>query len=349
MSEPSDGAAPDGDSVSSLPGMRRFGALFGAVVAPTSFVTGLMYYFGLNQAWWFYAYFGVDSTLLGLGTTDYLVISVDSLFVPMVITAAAGLAAFWGHDLLRARLAAGARPQVLRVLMPALGGIGALLALGGFWTVLDNAFFLNRYLAAAPLSLAIGVVLLAYTLQLRRTLPVGALRPNRPTQPPPPDSGNSSDGQSDAEPRPAAPSPPAGRIAGRPEWAAIAEWAVVFLLIGLSLIWAATDYAASVGRARAQQLVARLSTSTTAILRSERSLGIAAPGVREIRCRNAKSAYPYRYEGLVLVIQSANQYVLLPQSWTPDTGVALVIPRTDSVRLEFVPYAARGSLGGSTC
>jgi hypothetical protein len=71
--------------------------------------------------------------------------------------------------------------------------------------------------------------------------------------------------------------------------------------------------------------------------------------VREVRCRDARSAYPYRYEGLVLVIQSANQYVLLPQSWTPDTGVAVVVPRTDTVRLEFVPHTARGALAGAVC
>jgi hypothetical protein len=121
------------------------------------------------------------------------------------------------------------------------------------------------------------------------------------------------------------------------------------VLVGLSLIWAASDYAAAVGRGRAQQLASQLATSTAVVLRSERSLGIDAPGSRELRCRDTKSAYPYRYEGMVLVIQSADQYVLLPQSWTPDTGVALVIPRTDTVRLEFVPYAARGTLGRSTC
>ncbi|WP_179436182.1 hypothetical protein [Streptomyces sp. Ag82_O1-15] len=42
--------------------------------------------------------------------------------------------------------------------------------------MLDDRFFLRAHLAAAPLSLAAGVVLLAYTLQLRRTLPVGAFR-----------------------------------------------------------------------------------------------------------------------------------------------------------------------------
>lgn len=335
----------DAGSVEALPGMRRFSALFGAVIAPTSFITGLLYYFGLNQAYWFYAYFGVDATMLGLGTTDYLVISVDSLFVPMVVTAAAGLVAFWGHDLLRTRLAAGGRVRVLVVLVPTLAGIGALLVLGGLWSVLDDRFFLRAHLAAAPLSLAAGVVLLAYTLQLRRTLPVGAFRLTRPTPADDDADPSEADRLDDVRPQPRPPEP----RPDRPEWASVAEWAVVFVLVGLSLIWAASDYAAAVGRGRAQQLASQLATSTAVVLRSERSLGIDAPGSRELRCRDTKSAYPYRYEGMVLVIQSADQYVLLPQSWTPDTGVALVIPRTDTVRLEFVPYAARGTLGRSTC
>ena len=95
--------------------------------------------------------------------------------------------------------------------------------------------------------------------------------------------------------------------------------------------------------------MARLPTSTTVVLRSERSLGIDAPGVRQLRCSGDKSAYPYRYEGLVLVIQSADQYVLLPREWTPQNGVALVIPRTDSIHLEFIPYSARGTLERSSC
>ncbi|MFI8530097.1 hypothetical protein ACIGMX_07600 [Streptomyces aquilus] len=346
-----DNGSPGGETgagrAEALPPIRRFGALFGAVVAPTSFVTGLLYYFGLNQAYWFYAYFGVDATLLGLGTTDYLVISVDSLFVPMVVAAGAGLAAFWGHDLLRARLTTGARPRVLRILVPVLGSAGFLLALGGFWSVLDDRLFLRSHLAMAPLSLAIGVILLAYTLQLRRSLPPERIAtpsgsaPDEgaepPTSPEPPDASSTS------------PRPRQTRQAVRSEWVGVAEWAVSFVLVGLSLIWAASDYAAAVGRGRAQGLVSQLSTSTTTVLRSERSLGVDVPGVREVLCDNAKSAYPYRYEGLVLVIQSADQYVLLPQSWTRDTGVALVIPRTDAVRLEFVPYAARGTLNRSVC
>lgn len=193
------------------------------------------------------------------------------------------------------------------------------------------------------MSLAFGVVLLAYTRQLRRALPPVT----RPAQ----NEDDLTDGTPHTPPdeNPQPPPTPAPTHSVRPEWANLAEWGAVLVLVGLSLIWAANDYAAAVGRGRAEQLAAQLPTSATAVLYSERSLGIDTPGVREIRCRNSKSAYPYRYEGLTLVIQSADQYVMLPQSWTPSTGVALVVPRTDTVLLEFVPYSARGTLGRTTC
>jgi hypothetical protein len=199
-------------------GVRSLGKALSAVVAPTSLVSGLLYYFGWSHAYWFYDYFGVDSTVLGFGTGDYLMRSLDALFVPMTLTAAAALAALWGHSLLRARLDAGARPAVLRVLVPGLAVAGLLLTLAGLWSMV-SATFLSAYLAAVPLCLALGVVALVYVLRLRRLL----------------------------RPAPSAVVP-------------MLEWAVVFVIVGLSLFWAATDYSYAVGRSRARQLVRELPT-----------------------------------------------------------------------------------------
>jgi hypothetical protein len=324
--------------------MQRLGRLFGAIVAPSTFVTALLYYFGYHHAYWFFDYFGVNSTMLGFGPADYLMRSLDALFVPMLVTAGAGVAALWGHELLRARLTAGPPPRVLRTALPIAEVTGLLLTTVGIWSALDSGAVLRRYLLAAPGSIAFGVILLAYTRQLRRVLPAETPAPD-----PPPAGGD--DSAEPAAPAPAAPpdpspAPPPGR---RPEWANITEWAAVSVLVGLSLIWAANDYAAAVGWGRAEQLATELPTSTTAVLYSDRSLDIAIPGVREFHCENDKSAYPYRYEGLTLVLQSSDQYVLLPQNWTPSTGTALVLPRSETIRLEFVPYSARRLLGRRTC
>ena len=46
--------------------------ILGAVVAPTTLLTALLFYFGWSRAYWFYIYFGVNSTLLDLTTRDYV-------------------------------------------------------------------------------------------------------------------------------------------------------------------------------------------------------------------------------------------------------------------------------------
>ena len=113
-------------------------------------------------------------------------------------------------------LAGGAGPRLLRVLLPVLAGGGLVLAVAGLWSVVAPTV-LSRHLVAAPISLAVGVVLLVYAAHLWRS----------------------------ASTRGAGGDPP------RTTWLAIAEWAGVFVLVGLSMFWVANDYSAAVGRSRA--------------------------------------------------------------------------------------------------
>ena len=294
---------PARPSTSGLPQLTR---ILGAVVAPTTLLTALLFYFGWSRAYWFYIYFGVNSTLLDLTTRDYVQVSLDALFVPMTVVALAGLLVLWGHATLRVRLTAGSEPRLLRVGIPAIAAVGAVLAAAGLWSVFDP-WWLDRYLAIPPLCLALGVVLLVYAGHLWRLLTTA--------------------------------NAPAGRAAA-PAWVAVAEWAVVFVLVGLGLFWAATDYSAAVGRSRAQQAVAELPGEPNAVVYSERSLSLHAPGVRETRCQDPEAAYRYRYDGLKLLMQSGGQYLFLPVGWTPGNGVAVLMPRSDSLRLEFTRAAA---------
>jgi hypothetical protein len=70
--------------------------------------------------------------------------------------------------------------------------------------------------------------------------------------------------------------------------------------------------------------------------RSEAGADAISPGVLESPC-SAGSAYQFRYEGLTLILQSGNQYLLLPNKWTHDSGTAFLLPRGDGLRLEFSP------------
>ncbi|GAA3447058.1 hypothetical protein [Planomonospora venezuelensis] len=287
-------------------GLGTLARLLGAVVAPTSLLTALLYFFGWNHTHWLFHEFGVNATVLGFSATDYLVSSQNVLFVPLTVAALAGLAALWAHAALRARITDGTGPRLLRYAVPAMLLVGLVLMLAGIASIF-TATVLERYLAVPPLCLALGVLLLAYARRLR--------------------------------------SDPA---AGRPGVAAVTEWAIVFLLVAISLFWAVGDYAAAAGRTRAHRLAARLDQQPSAVLYSESSLSLAIPGVRETPCRDGKAAYRFRYDGLKLIVQSADQYVFLPETWNFTDGVAVLLPRSPKLRLEFL-RAGRPAPAAPTC
>ena len=286
-------------------GLSRTVRIVGTVVAPTTLVTALLFYFGWSHAYWFFEYFGVDSSLLGLTTRDYLMRSLDGLFVPMVVVACAGLVAVWTHTLLHP----GTRTRLLPILVPVVGGVGGFLALIGLARVFGVRTPLDRFVSAVPLCLAVGVLLIAYAFYLWRLF----------------------------------------RPAPRTQWRTMGEWLGVFILVGLSLFWAASDYSAAVGRSRAVEFVARLPAYPTVIVYSAKSLSLDVPGVVETRCSDPDAAYRYRYSGLKLLLQSGNQYVMVPEAWTPSKGVAVLLPRNDSLRLELRPPSPDRAAIPATC
>jgi hypothetical protein len=92
----------------------------------------------------------------------------------------------------------------------------------------------------------------------------------------------------------------------------------------------------AVGTSRAGQIEASLSSFPTVTVFSEKKLSLRAPGVLETPCSTG-SGYPFRYEGLTLILQSGSQYLLLPTNWKHDNGTAFLLPRGDGLRLEFSP------------
>jgi hypothetical protein len=297
-------------------GLPQLVRLLGTVVGPTTLVTALMFYFGQSHAYYFYDYFGVNSTLLDLTTRDYVQRAVDGLFVPLLVGASVGLLALWAHSLLRTRLAELPRRRVVG-LIAGMAAVGLVLAVGGFWSAFAVTVLRPQmYGTAAPLSLAFGVLLLVYAVHLWRS--VGAGRP-------------------------------ATGPAARPALGRVAEWAAVFVLVGLSLFWAANNYSVAVGRQQAHRMVLQLPREPSVVLFSERSLSLAAPGVREVRCKDPEAGYRFRYDGLKLLPQSGDQYVLLPERWSRADGVAILIPRNDSLRMELVPASARARARSPAC
>jgi hypothetical protein len=301
-------AADEAQPVADSPPQRKALAFFGSVIAPTTVLTALLFYFGRLHADWFFRYFGVNYTVLGLSTQDYLLRSADGLFVPLTVLGAAALIGSWVFRSARHWMT----PAVWRVVRALAGPIAAGLGLGlvivsGLAVANPDAFAAT--LGLPGLCLAIGVLLLAAVSPLLRLR-----NPEHPEEP-------------------------------LPTVVAVGEWVACFLLVSVGLFWAAGDYSAAVGTGRGMQVATELGTSPDVVVYSEKSLRVQLLGVAERECAKADSAYGFRYDGLKLVMQAGDRYLFLPADWQPGAGPALVVPRTDSLRLEFTTPGAALSSG----
>jgi hypothetical protein len=299
------------DSATSLPQLAR---ALGGVVAPTTLLTGLLYYFGWLHAYYLFGYFGVNSTTLGFGTVDYLMRSVDALYIPLTVASIIALLALWGNEALLPVLRAG--PPKLRSRF-----LGAVTVLGLALTVVGGALTLliggggSGYAALAPVGFASGVVVLGYAVHVRRVLP-------RPGE----------------------------KARAASGWAGTVEWMITFLLVAISLFAAASDYAGGVGVTRARQLVAELPSQPAVVVYSQHDLDLPSIGITETRCASPDAGYRYRYDGLVLVLESGGKYVLLPRQWTRDgQSPAILLAESDAIRLEFYPGTVAPAPSPTAC
>lgn len=273
----------------------------GSIVAPSTLLTALMFYFGLMYAAGYFQYLGVSLLVLDLPTQQYLILSADSSVVPLTYAACAALVALWLYQLPVHSWSARVRRTLHRVVLP----LAAVLGLGLVVLALADATFgLSMFAAVVVgrgLSLSTGVLLLAYTARMRRMLTTR-------------------------------PAPAPRRV---PEALVAAKWGGAFILVSVGLFWAVGSYAVKAGWTEARAYVHDIATVPNVALYSEKSLGLQGPGVREVACRAPDSAYKFRYEGLKLVPQSGPQYVFLPAGWTETNGAAMLLPRSDTQRLEF--------------
>jgi hypothetical protein len=278
--------------------------MLGAVVAPATLLTALMYYFGRLEYAGLFWYLGADVTVLDLTVQDYLNNSVAGFIPPLIATTGAALLALWVHQLLVEALPTGTRRTVLHVLIPAAAIAGFILVSLAMADLVMGPVFPVSFPEGRGLSLSVGVLLLAYAVRLLRPL----IAERRPQQ-----------------------------VARRAAPGTVVESGAVFILVSVGLFWAVGSYAIGVGVGYAQQFETTLPSRPDVVAYSEKRLSLQAPGVREVICQDPDAAYRFRYDGLKLTLQSGNQYLLLPAGWTHTNGAAILLPRSDKVRMEFSP------------
>jgi hypothetical protein len=263
--------------------------IIGSLVAPTTVATALLLYFGRQHAYWFFDYFGVNFTIMGLSLQDYLIRSADGLFIPVTMMLTLFLLGSWAYQFLQARIPQRWWPLIVKVAIRGALVMGLVLsALAIVAAFAPTAFY--DFPGMPGVSLALGVILLV-AISRRAGKPAGARN--------------------------------------------VLEWAAAFLLVSVGLFWSVTDYAGSVGVRRGMDVQAALPGLPNTLVYSKDSLNLRVDGVRQVQCKDPNAAYGFRYDGLKLIVAIGNQYLLLPVTWTPQKGIAVVIPRTDNLRLEF--------------
>ncbi|MFC5063097.1 hypothetical protein [Actinomycetospora atypica] len=277
--------------------------LVASVIAPTTVLTALLFYYGRLHAQSLTRQLRVQFTVLDFSFQDYVVRSADGLFTPLVAVAVVGLVCLWVARSITARWTPTQRRTVLRVWAPTASVLGLAL-LAAAWIAGSSRDLFRDRPEFGGLCLALGVLCLSTAGSAARR---GFGRPRERT------------GE-------------AGPAVG-----AIAKWTLAFLLVSAGLFWAVNDYAARVGTARGMEVAARLPTEPDVVLYSDKNLNLQVPGARSTFCAAVPdpAGFRYRYEGLKLVLQSGGQYLLLPATWNQIDGVSLVVPRGSGMRLEF--------------
>jgi hypothetical protein len=275
----------------------------GLLVAPTTLVTALLYYFGRISSAAYFFHFAVQQSALGFSPTDYLLRSADPMVRPLVGLAVVAMIAIAGHALLM-RLMRRPGRRSLTWLPSAVALLGFLIfvqGVGGPMPVLpqlvDYAFLFP------PLYLAAGLLLITYSVFLRSQLLAA------------------SDQQ--------------GTQTSVSSWMTRALLALVGLLTLFFLFVGVTRYAQAYGRTLAAQAGKDPSTQTSAVVYSTKSLSIEAKGVYEDPLPVA-SAYRYRYRGLRLLAWTNSKYFLIPEGW-PEDKTTIVLPESSDLRVELVP------------
>jgi hypothetical protein len=292
-----------GRAAAQRPGLERVVQVATAIIAPTTVLTALLFYYGWIRTNALFQYFGVDATLLGFTTQDYLLRSTEALYAPLGTLLVVGLAGIWAHSQVEAWLARrrGGLPRRTALAVAAVGVLGLALFARGVAGVAVPRLSRDGFLVT-PVCLGLGAILGAYAQWLWRRL-----------------------------------RQPQGRRGGAslPRWPGLVGLGLVAMLVVLSLFWATTDYARAYGRGRAVAYARDLTVRPGVVVYSAERLFLQGPGVRESALPAGEHAsYRYRYSGLRLLTEAHGRLFLLPAGWTTTDGAAIVLAAGDQLRVE---------------
>lgn len=276
----------------------------GKVIAPVTVLGSLGYHFGREYAHARSSYFGVDVSLLGFSTQDYVLRSLDAVFVPVIAVATAGLIVVIVHSLIVWRSTTHS-VGLLKTTGLTLTGLGAASVAVGLAGLAWAIPYLEKHGTFRDLLPAFGMVLLVWGVSLlSRWL--------------------------------SAKDPPRQVYGVIPSWCSSVILGLALTVMLVSLFAATTQWARIAGKERSESLGRRIHTLPQAAIYSQRLLSLGGGGISVKPMEDEGSAYRFRYTGLRFYIKSGGKLFLLPDEWSQNSpsGRMIVLEDKDSIRLE---------------
>ncbi|MDF3308920.1 hypothetical protein P3H15_28300 [Rhodococcus sp. T2V] len=281
--------------------LHRWIGVIGAVVAPTTIITALCYYFGYVYTRKKLAFFGVDCDALGLSSSDYVLGSVGVLYAPLLLLLVGWFAAVWGGDYARSYIKSGQRPGLVRIVGRTGLALGATLIGTGIagvvvpWLTPDIAVVSWVF---SPAVLGLGGIL---TIAGYWVLTASSTEPASPKPPP----------------------------TARAQVSQILAIAVVLL----ALFAVMNSFASRLGNSDAETLAHDLwaKESVVSVVTDER-LDVPRNLIAETLVEAQPGEPPaFRYECFRALVARRDLWVLVPARWSRDNGYAVIVPADSSV------------------
>lgn len=297
---PSSAGASSGGPPDRSPGrwstlIEQLSAVAG-VIAPTTVLTALLYYYGYVATYAFFDYFGVDVAVLRLPTQDLVLRSVAVLYVPCAVILGLGIVYLLVRNWTRTTLPQERHWPRLRRIGWAAVVVGSALLVRAAVGIVRPSLAEAEFPATTPTALGLGVLSVLYGRHLLRH--ATRRRDDRI---------------------------PEGAVS------LLAAGVVV-----LSLFWAANTFAAAYGRGQAADDSMKLGERPEVVLDTRERLFLNAACAEETSLEPAdpEQDYRYRHRGLRLLAVGSDRLLLIPDRWLDGCEV-LVVPDDDSVRIQF--------------
>ncbi len=291
-------------------------SVLGALGAITTVVAAVMFYFGWRRSDVQSRTMGIDVSLFGYSSQDYVLRSISSLYTPMLVMIGIVLGWLFVHGKVTGWLRSerSAPPTSRRRAQQTARWIGVAatalavacvlfsIAAGAsnpVWPVGPIRDALDERQWVVPCTLVASTLLAAYAWWIHRQL---------------------------------SPSPVPR---DRPLWQRVLPVVLVAGTVTLGTFWMLEEYASAVGRGQARELLAGLSRLPRAEVTSPTPLGIRAAGVVEEEVDTGTEEVRYRTVGLRLLARSGGKVLLLHDGWDLSTGSVIVLPDSPEFAWQF--------------